>query len=92
MLKTNWRLGKILSDIALNDSIAIYGPGNRQLFVNDVAYRRFKTYYQGMADGQSHKEALLAANRQGMPNATDAEVHEAADRPVPVLPERRRPT
>jgi hypothetical protein len=28
---------------ALNDGIAIYGPDDRQLFVNEVAYRRFRT-------------------------------------------------
>ncbi len=47
---------------ALNDGIAIYGPDDRQLFVNEVAYNRFRTYYQGMADGLTHMEALRAAN------------------------------
>jgi signal transduction histidine kinase/CheY-like chemotaxis protein len=63
---------------ALNDGIAIYGPDDRQLYVNDVAYRRFRTYYQGMADGLSHLDALRAANRRGMPNATEAEVEAMA--------------
>jgi len=64
---------------ALNDGIAIYGPDDRQLFVSDVAYRRFRTYYQGMADGMTHRDALLAANRLGMPNASEAEIQAAAD-------------
>jgi signal transduction histidine kinase/CheY-like chemotaxis protein len=64
---------------ALNDGIAIYGPDDRQLFVNDVAYRRFRTYYQSMADGLTHLEALRAANRAGMPQATDAEVDAMAN-------------
>jgi signal transduction histidine kinase/CheY-like chemotaxis protein len=65
---------------ALNDGIAIYGPDERQLFVSNVAYRRFRTYYQGMADGLSHLDALRAANRSGMPNATDEEVEAAANK------------
>ena len=64
---------------ALNDGIAIYGPDDRQLFVNDVAYNRFKTYYQGMADGLSHQDALLAANRKGMPDATEEQVAAMAE-------------
>jgi hypothetical protein len=64
---------------ALNDGIAIYGPDDRQLFVSDVAYRRFKTYYQGMADGLTHREALAQAFRQSTPQATDAEVEAFAD-------------
>jgi len=63
---------------ALNDGIAIYGPDDRQLFVNGVAYRRFRTYYQGMADGLSHLDALRAANRQGMPTASDDEIEAMA--------------
>ena len=64
---------------ALNDGIAIYGPDDRQLFVNDVAYRRFRTYYQGMADGLSHLEALTAQFKQGMPDVSDEEIHAMAD-------------
>jgi signal transduction histidine kinase/CheY-like chemotaxis protein len=62
---------------ALNDGIAIYGPDDRQLFVNDVAYRRFRAYYQGMADGLTHLEALAAQFRQALPDATEAEISEA---------------
>jgi signal transduction histidine kinase/ActR/RegA family two-component response regulator len=64
---------------ALNDGIAIYGPDDRQLFVNDVAYRRFRTYYQGMADGMTHVEALKAQFRQALPDLSDAELTAAAD-------------
>src|SRR5262245_66221287 len=64
---------------ALNDGIAIYGPDDRQLFVNDVAYRRFRTYYQGMADGLSHHEALTAQFRNALPDLNDAEIKELAD-------------
>ena len=63
---------------ALNDGIAIYGPDDRQLFVNEVAYRRFRTYYQGMADGLTHLEALTAQFRLSLPDASDAEIHEMA--------------
>jgi signal transduction histidine kinase/CheY-like chemotaxis protein len=63
---------------ALNDGIAIYGPDDRQLFVNEVAYRRFRTYYQGMADGLTHLEALTAQFKQSLPDASDAEIHEMA--------------
>ena len=28
---------------ALNDGIAIYGPDDRQMYVNQVAYNRFRT-------------------------------------------------
>ena len=63
---------------ALNDGIAIYGPDDRQLFVNDVAYSRFSTYYQAMADGMTHTEALEAQFRRAMPGASDAEIAEAA--------------
>ncbi|OYW43008.1 MAG: hypothetical protein B7Z38_03110, partial [Rhodobacterales bacterium 12-64-8] len=63
---------------ALNDGIAIYGPDDRQLFVNDVAYRRFRTYYQGMSDGMTHLEALTAQLRSALPNATDAELADSA--------------
>jgi signal transduction histidine kinase/CheY-like chemotaxis protein len=62
---------------ALNDGIAIYGPDDRQLFVNEIAFRRFSTYYQGMADGMTHMEALAAQFRQSMPDATDGQVAEA---------------
>ncbi|MBC8020263.1 MAG: response regulator [Methyloceanibacter sp.] len=65
---------------ALNDGIAIYGPDDRQLFVNDTAYRRFRTYYQGMADGLSHIDALRAANRHAMPDATEAEIDAGAEK------------
>ena len=54
---------------ALNDGIAIYGPDDRQLFVNEVAYNRFSTYYQGMADGLTHTEALMAQFRKALPEA-----------------------
>jgi signal transduction histidine kinase/ActR/RegA family two-component response regulator len=63
---------------ALNDGIAIYGPDDRQLFVNDVAFRRFSTYYQGMADGLTHTEALRAQFRKALPDANDAEIEAAA--------------
>src|SRR5262245_34490635 len=63
---------------ALNDGIAIYGPDDRQLFVNDVAYRRFRTYYQGMADGLTHLEALTAQFKLSLPDATDAQIKEMA--------------
>jgi signal transduction histidine kinase/CheY-like chemotaxis protein len=63
---------------ALNDGIAIYGPDDRQLYVNEVAYRRFRTYYQGMADGMTHVEALAAQFRQALPGASDAEIAEVA--------------
>jgi hypothetical protein len=63
---------------ALNDGIAIYGPDDRQLFVNEVAYRRFRTYYQGMADGLTHLEALTAQFKQSLPDATAAEINELA--------------
>ena len=63
---------------ALNDGIAIYGPDDRQLFVNDVAFRRFRTYYQGMSDGMTHLEALTAQLRGALPDATDAELAESA--------------
>ncbi len=63
---------------ALNDGIAIYGPDDRQLFVNEVAYRRFRTYYQSMADGLTHLEALTAQFKQALPDATDAQIHEMA--------------
>jgi signal transduction histidine kinase/CheY-like chemotaxis protein len=63
---------------ALNDGIAIYGPDDRQLFVNEVAYRRFRTYYQGMADGLTHLEALTAQFKQGLPDTPDAEIREMA--------------
>ncbi len=64
---------------ALNDGIAIYGPDDRQLFVNAVAYRRFRTYYQGMADGMSHREALAAQLRTALPGASDMAIADAAD-------------
>ncbi len=63
---------------ALNDGIAIYGPDDRQLFVNDVAYNRFSTYYQGMTDGMTHTEALRAQFRKALPEASDAEIDAAA--------------
>jgi signal transduction histidine kinase/ActR/RegA family two-component response regulator len=63
---------------ALNDGIAIYGPDDRQLFVNDVAYKRFRTYYQGMADGLSHLDALRAANRAGIPGASEEDIEAMA--------------
>ena len=63
---------------ALNDGIAIYGPDDRQLFVNDVAYKRFSTYYQGMSDGLTHTEALRAQFRKALPDANDAEIDAAA--------------
>jgi signal transduction histidine kinase/CheY-like chemotaxis protein len=63
---------------ALNDGIAIYGPDDRQLFVNDVAYRRFRTYYQGMADGLTHLEALTAQFKQSLPGASDVQIKEMA--------------
>jgi hypothetical protein len=63
---------------ALNDGIAIYGPDDRQLFVNEIAYRRFRTYYQAMADGMTHMEALAAQFRQALPDASETEIAEAA--------------
>ncbi len=63
---------------ALNDGIAIYGPDDRQLFVNEIAYRRFRTYYQAMADGMTHMEALAAQFRQALPDASEKEIAEAA--------------
>ncbi len=63
---------------ALNDGIAIYGPDDRQLFVNDVAYRRFQIYYQGMADGMTHMEALSAQLRHALPDASEKDIAEAA--------------
>jgi signal transduction histidine kinase/CheY-like chemotaxis protein len=63
---------------ALNDGIAIYGPDDRQLFVNAVAYKRFRTYYQGMADGMTHMEALGAQLASALPDASHAEIAEAA--------------
>jgi signal transduction histidine kinase/CheY-like chemotaxis protein len=64
---------------ALNDGIAIYGPDDRQLFVNEVAYKRFRTYYQGMADGLSHHEALTAQFKKALPDLSDEQVREQAD-------------
>jgi signal transduction histidine kinase/ActR/RegA family two-component response regulator len=61
---------------ALNDGIAIYGPDDRQLYVNEVAFRRFRTYYQGMADGLTHMEALSKQFRQALPDASDQEIAE----------------
>ena len=74
---------------ALNDGIAIYGPDDRQLFVNDVAYRRFRTYYQGMADGMTHIEALTAQFRAALPNATEAEISRSRTEPLRQVPVRR---
>jgi signal transduction histidine kinase/ActR/RegA family two-component response regulator len=64
---------------ALNDGIAIYGPDDRQLFVNEVAYRRFRTYYQGMADGMTHIEALSAQFRRALPDTSEADIRQMAE-------------
>jgi signal transduction histidine kinase/ActR/RegA family two-component response regulator len=63
---------------ALNDGIAIYGPDDRQLFVNDVAFKRFSTYYGAMAKGRTHLEALAEQFRHALPDAADHEIMKEA--------------
>src|SRR5262249_10143059 len=61
-----------------NAAIAICGPDPRHLSVNEAACRRFRTYYQGMADGLTHLEALTAQFKLSLPDVTDAQIKEMA--------------
>jgi signal transduction histidine kinase/ActR/RegA family two-component response regulator len=64
---------------ALNDGIAIYGPDDRQLYVNEVGMQRFGKMYDDLASGMDHLEALAAAVKRSRPDATPEQTAAVVD-------------
>jgi len=60
---------------ALNDGIAIYGPDQKQLYVNPVALQRFGNFYADLKN-LGHREALIAAVERVRPGGSQAFVED----------------
>lgn len=63
---------------SLSDSIVIYGPDHRPLFINQVHRRRFPTYCAQLDAGATLSEAMASAARRHMPNAPEEKIEAAA--------------
>ncbi|MEP7210963.1 MAG: hypothetical protein ABI740_09020, partial [Alphaproteobacteria bacterium] len=63
---------------ALNDGIAIYGPDNRQIYVNGIAMSRFGQYYDDLAN-LGPWVALFNSIRRSNPEMSEPDLSVATD-------------
>ena len=58
---------------ALNDGIAVYGPDARALYINDVAKKRFRTFYDDL-ERSDHYTAMRGSIVRAFPTLGEAEL------------------
>jgi two-component system chemotaxis sensor kinase CheA len=63
---------------SLSDSVVIYGPDHRPLFINQVHRRRFPKYCAELDRGATLAEAMAAAARRHMPAAPEEKIEAVA--------------
>ena len=65
---------------ALSDGFAIFDSENRLIFANDASQRNFSNTYDGMRRGLSYKEAHLDSVRKALPDLTEVQCQEVAQK------------
>jgi two-component system, chemotaxis family, sensor kinase CheA len=63
---------------SLSDSIVIYGPDHRPLFISEVHRQRFPLFCAQLDSGATIEEAMASAARRHMPDAPEEKVAAAA--------------